>query len=139
MSSKVDDAVNMFSSGFLCSQSVLSVFCEEHGLDKDLAFRIANGFGGGIARRQSICGAVSGAIMVISLKYGKTKADDTISHEKTYEVINKFCDEFKIRNKSIICKNILGCDLKTAREKGLFATVCTRCIQDAVEIIEKII
>ncbi len=139
MSSKANESVGMFKNGFLCSQSVFAALSDEYGLDKNFALRIGNGFGAGIARKQNICGAVSGAIMLIGLKYGKTKADDTIAHEKTYEIVNQFCDEFEKRNKSIICKEILGCDIAAAGEKGLFSTVCAKCVRDATEIVEKLL
>ena len=72
MSERVVCAEEMFRSGYVCSQAVFATFSEMLGLDKETALKIANGFGGGIARKQEICGAVSGAIMAIGLKYGKT-------------------------------------------------------------------
>ncbi|KNY30336.1 C-GCAxxG-C-C family protein [Pseudobacteroides cellulosolvens] len=139
MVSKAQEAVDMFNEGFICSQAVLAALSDRLGLEKDLALKIANGFGGGIARKQLICGAVSGAIMLIGLKYGKTSAQDSISHERTYSIIDKFCDEFEKRNKSIICKDILGCDMAKAREQGLFSTTCSKCVKDAVDIVENLL
>ncbi len=100
MSQKVEDAIGMFKKGFICSQAVFSAFSEDYGLKKELALRIGNGFGGGIARRQELCGAVSGAIMLIGLKYGKIKEDGLEAHEKTYEMVNAFCKRFEERNKN---------------------------------------
>ncbi len=139
MISKAQEAADMFNDGFICSQVVLAALSDKMGLEKELALKIANGFGGGIARKQLICGAVSGAIMLIGLKYGKTDAQDSISHERTYSVIDKFCDEFEKRNKSIMCKDILGCDMTTAREQGLFSTICSKCVKDAINIVENLL
>ena len=139
MSERVVCAEELFKSGYVCSQAVFAAFSEMLGLDKETALKIANGFGGGIARKQEVCGALSGAIMAIGLKYGKTQADDSISHENTYAKIEDFCKKFIERNQSIKCHEILGCDLVTAKERGLFSSVCLKCVSDAAEIVERLL
>lgn len=139
MNNRVHDAEEMFKEGFVCSQAVFAAFSEMFGLEKDFALGIGNGFGGGIARKQQICGAVSGAIMLIGLKYGKNKADDIIAHKKTYEMIDCFCKKFIERNNSINCYELLGCNLSVAKEKGLFSTLCKKYVRDAAELIEELL
>ena len=139
MSQRVNNAVSLFSEGYMCSQAVFAAFSEMLGLEKDMALKIGNGFGGGVARRQDICGAVSGAIMAIGLKHGKTVASDIASHEKTYSMVESFCKEFAKRNGSINCDEILGCNLLAAQEKGLFSTVCHKCVRDAAQIVEDLL
>ena len=56
--SKADDAVATFDSSFSCSQSVLDAFAGDFGLDRDTAMKIASGFGGGMGRMASVCGAI---------------------------------------------------------------------------------
>lgn len=136
MTKRVDDAVKMFDEGFVCSQAVFAAFADEYGLEKKFALKIANAFGGGIARNQEICGAVTGAIMLISLKHGKTESCDSASHEKTYELVNKFIDKFTEKNGSINCFDLLECKLPEAREKGLFSTLCRNYVRDAAEIVD---
>jgi hypothetical protein len=70
--SKSDDALTAFKSGFTCSSAVVSAFSDELGFDGETAKKIACGFGAGISKSGNICGAISGAIMVNGLKYGKT-------------------------------------------------------------------
>ena len=139
MSERVVSAEEMFKKGYMCSQAVFASFSEMLGLEKEMALKIGSGFGGGIARKQEVCGAVSGAVMIIGLKYGKVQPGDNISHEKTYSVIDNFCRKFIERNKSINCYEILGCDLPTAKESGLFSTVCLKCVRDSAEIIEDLL
>jgi C_GCAxxG_C_C family probable redox protein len=79
---KADKPVALFQHGFTCSQAVLSVFAKDFGLDRDTALRISQGFGAAIARTDDICGALSGAIMVIGLQYGGISADDNAAKEK---------------------------------------------------------
>ena len=134
MTNSIDDAVKMFEEGFICSQAVFAAFSEKYGLDKKIALKIANGFGGGIARNQEVCCAVSGAIMLIGLKYGKTESGDSVSHEKTYELVNQFINKFTEKNGSINCFDLLKCKLPEAREKGLFSSLCRNYVRDAAEI-----
>jgi C_GCAxxG_C_C family probable redox protein len=81
---KSDDALEDFKNGFTCSSAVFSSFSEELGLDPETAKKLSCGFGAGISKTGNICGAVSGAIMVIGLKYGKTKEGDEAATEKTW-------------------------------------------------------
>lgn len=141
--SKKAAAVETFGKGFNCSQAVLSVFCEELGLDSRTAARIASGFGGGIGHMAETCGAVTGAVMVISLKKGMTIPDHPFkSNQLVYATIDPFIKEFIKRNKSVKCRDLLGCDISDnetllkARENGLFQTICPKLVSDAVEIIE---
>lgn len=71
-----EDAAAYFNEGFSCSQAVVSSFSEDLGLHKETARTISCGFGAGMARTGNVCGAVTGAMMVIGLKYGKTSAGD---------------------------------------------------------------
>jgi C_GCAxxG_C_C family probable redox protein len=138
-------AVSNFNNGLNCSQSVLSAYTKDFGLDENTAAKIACGFGGGMGRMQETCGAVSGAIMVLGLKFGKTKNDDDSLRIKTYELVRKFADEFKKLNKTARCRDLLDCDLNTDeghnffKENNLRVTVCEKCIKGAVNILDKIL
>lgn len=142
---KVDKALSLFNQGFSCSQAVLSVYSQQFGIDKETALRVSGAFGGGMARMGETCGVVTGALMVIGLKYGKTRNDDKEAKEKTYAVSKEFIDRFKSQNGSIICKDLLGYDvstpegLKMVNEKDLHNKLCTKFIKDAIQIIEGIL
>ena len=126
MSIQSKEAKELFLEGYNCSQAVLATFSEKYGLPKIQAFSIACGFGGGV-RAGEICGAVSGAVIVIGLKYG---ADKIACYEKTVE----FNNAFKQKNGYIVCRDLLGYDISTevgmntAKEKGLFSTQ-SMCMQ----------
>jgi len=142
MSEKSEQAVDKFKNGLNCSQAVLSSYCEPYGLDGEQACRIATGFGGGM-RMAEICGAVTGAFMVLGLKYGNRTAEDKEAKAKTYEKIVEFTRRFEARNGSVKCSQLLGCNISTpegmekAQDRGLFATVCPKMVQDAAEILEE--
>lgn len=142
---KVETAISCFKEGFSCSQAVLSAYSDMHGLNRELALKISQPFGGGIAHMGEICGAVTGAFLVIGLKHGRIKAEDIEAKEKTYELVLEFVKRFKSLHGSINCTELLGYDLgspegmKLAEEKELFTTVCPKLVQNAAEIIEQIL
>ncbi|HUN54219.1 MAG TPA: C-GCAxxG-C-C family protein [Smithella sp.] len=143
---RAKQAVAKFAGGYNCAQSVLFSFCDDLGLDKDKALRIACGFGAGMGRQEEVCGAVSGGIMVISAKYGRGENEDRSATEKTYVKIREFMDRFSQMHGSYICRDLLnGCELttqegqKTFRDNDYFNKVCKVCVANAVEILENII
>jgi C_GCAxxG_C_C family probable redox protein len=121
---------------------VLSTYGRRFGLDRETGLRMAGTFGAGMARTGGTCGAVTGALMVIGLKHAKTQPGDDDSRELTYSLAQEFMDAFTERNKSLLCRELLGVDVSTAegmaavRQKDLFATICPRFVQDAGEILE---
>jgi C_GCAxxG_C_C family probable redox protein len=141
----VERAVACFEEGFNCSQSAFSAYAEQFGVDRETALKIAAGFGGGMGRMAGTCGAVSGAFMVIGLKYGAVDGEDKPAKEKTYERVREFARRFTERNGSLLCKVLLDCDISTpegykrAKEQNLFSTRCSQFVRDAVEILEEML
>lgn len=140
-----EDAAAYFNEGFSCSQAVVSTFSEDFGLDKETARKISCGFGAGIGRSGNICGAVTGAILVIGLKYGKGTAGDDAAKEKTYTLVQEFLRKFRAKNGSINCTELLGYDLrdpeqrKQAHVSKAVASKCPGFTRDAVMILEQIL
>lgn len=138
-------AVARFKQGFSCSQAVLSAFSDIFALDLDLALKVSQPFGGGIAHRGEICGAVSGAFMAIGLKFGRTQAEDISARDRTYEAVTQFIQKFETLHGTIICRELLGFDLSTeegekkAEEEGLFETLCPKFVQHAADILMDVI
>ena len=142
---KDEGAARYFKDGFNCSQSVLTVFAEEYGLSRESALKVAAGFGGGLGRLGETCGAVSGALMVIGLKHGTVRADDKESRQKTYDLVKEFVRRFKELNQTILCRELLECDLSTpegfkrAIEQKLIATRCPKFVSDAAALVDMIL
>jgi C_GCAxxG_C_C family probable redox protein len=140
-----EEAIVLFSKGFNCSQSVLAAFGKEFGLSEDVCLKIACAFGGGMGRRQLTCGAVTGALMVLGLKYGMANGDEMLKKVNTYKKTAEFFEMFKKLNGSTDCKVLLqgldmnnAADLEKINELNLFQTTCYKCVNDAVEIVENI-
>jgi C_GCAxxG_C_C family probable redox protein len=142
---KSDVALASFNQGIICSSAVFSAFSEELGLDDKTAKKIGCGFGAGISRTGNICGAVSGAIMVIGLKYGKAEQGDDGATEKTRALTQRFIQEFIKKNGSVNCTELLGFNLnnqdeyEAAGREKLFRTKCPELVRDAAVILEKIL
>jgi len=145
MSDKSEIAVQCFCGGFSCSQAVFTSCCEELKLDKETALKIAGAFGAGMGYTGQTCGAVTGAYMLIGLKYGKYKPDDNEARDRTYAKIQEFARRFKAEFGSVNCTELIGYDLtnkeeyKKAQEAEAFRHTCCRLVKKSVEIIEEIL
>ena len=133
----IDDAVQLFENGYMCSQAVFAVFSEDFGVSKSDALKIGACFGSGM-RKGEVCGACTGALMALGLKYGENK-------QKSNEACEKFLDEFEKENGSYICRDLLGCDIRTeegvkyAVDNNLFKEVCPKMVESAAKITEMLI
>ena len=143
MSEKSEKAMELFKSGYNCSQSVLGVFCEELGLDFETAMKIASPFGGGMGRMREVCGTVSGMFMAAGLLFGTT---DSSAKAELYKRIQELAEEFRKHNRSIVCKELLaGIESSTSptpserTETYYKKRPCVELVGDAVEIFEEYI
>lgn len=142
MGGKINVAAQLFESGFVCSQAVLAAFCEDYGMSRETALKISCGLGGGF-KCGEICGAASGAVLVIGLKYGQYDPADTESKNTCTLKTQDFLDKFRKQNHSVVCRDILGCDIYTpagkekAIKENLFKTLCADMVASAVNILEQ--
>lgn len=143
-----EKAVDFFMEGYNCSQSVFMAFADRFGISEETAKKIAAGLGGGVGRQREVCGAVSGAAMVIGSVFTAADGADSEGKMKNYQLVREFCDEFRERhNGTIICREML----KIAAEKKETAKPeertaeyygsrpCAKAVYDAAEILEKMI
>ena len=135
--SEITEAVKLFEKGYVCSQAVFAAFSPDLGVDKEQALKIGACFGSGM-RKGEVCGACTGALMALGLKYGESK-------EKSNEACERFLDEFEKENGSYICNDLLGCDIRTpegvefAVENNLFKEFCPKMVESAAKITKGII
>jgi len=128
-----------------CAQSVISTYCEEFGLDRNLGLKVAMGFGGGMARTGKTCGAVTGVYMILGLSQRINENNARESIERTYKLIRDFNREFKALRGSLDCKDLIKFDLALpeqqaeARDKHIFVTVCPDIVRDAAKIMESLL
>lgn len=128
-------ALETHGKGFNCAQSVFAAVCEDVGVDRKEALKMSACFGGGM-RCGEVCGAITGALMAIGMKYGSVKDYDLDNKKlvgvKTLEFINKFKDKYDC----ILCRELLE---KSDKQTGSPHAICTKLITDAVEATEEMI
>ncbi len=107
MSKKVERAKELFLEGYNCAQAVAGAFCEDVGMDFDTAIRLSSSFGAGMGMLREVCGALSGAFMIVGLKYGYTSPTDMEAKTDHYKLIRGIAQKFKEQNGSIICRELL--------------------------------
>ncbi|RJO62227.1 MAG: C_GCAxxG_C_C family protein [Dehalococcoidia bacterium] len=143
MSRATEAAALLTDSELNCAQKVLSVFCEELGLDKADDLKVALAFGAGMGRTGGRCGAVTGACMVLGLKPYPELKTPTERKEKVYALVKEFNNRFMALNKSLNCTDLLGYDmskaegLAAARSNKAISRVCPKLVADAVTILEE--
>jgi C_GCAxxG_C_C family probable redox protein len=142
--SKVDIALEYFHDNFNCSQSVLTAFGQDFGLTEDQCLKAACAFGAGMGRQQKTCGAITGALIVLGLKYGKGINDDNAKKVETYQKTVELMEAFQKKNGSTNCKELLqGLDMHKEEDAQqinklhLFETSCVGYVSDAVQLLEK--
>jgi C_GCAxxG_C_C family probable redox protein len=145
MKSRGEIAIEKFLEGFNCAQSVFYSFCEDLQFEKNAALKIACGFGAGMGLKGEVCGAVSGGIIVLGLKYGSGNKNEQTATYLTYAKTRDLMDQFAEKHGTFICRKLLNdCDLTTEEgqkhffEKDLLSKSCKPCVQSVVEILENI-
>jgi len=101
-------AEELFLNGCNCSQAVLLAFSDITGLDEETSLKLASSFGGGMGRMREVCGAVSGALMVLGIAKGYSDLSDTDKKKEHYALVQEFARRFKEKNGSIICRELLS-------------------------------
>jgi C_GCAxxG_C_C family probable redox protein len=143
MKSRIDVAGETFSKGYNCAQAVFSAYAPVMQVRQDDALKISTGFGGGMGRLQEVCGAVTGATMVIGCANGVLDSSDTASKQKAYALVQELAARFREIHGSILCRELLGCNLNTPEgrkemsDRSLTKTVCLPCVRDACTILEE--
>lgn len=136
-------ALEFYSQGNGCGQSVAMACAEEMGLKVEQAQRLTNGYGGGVGGQGEICGAMNAAAMVIGARTGLTKAE---AYKKIKEAGNAFKQTFNghIRCQELMKEDRVGLYGMTrtneddVRWAELFAKrPCASCVARAAECLEK--
>ena len=108
MEDRIELAVSLFKEGYNCSQAVVAAYADMYGFTREQALKMAASFGGGIGRMRKTCGAACGLFMLAGLETGCTDGKDREGKEANYKVVQALAEEFKKRNGSITCAELLG-------------------------------
>ena len=144
MNDHKEKALSYFADKYHCSQAVLAAYAEECEISEEQALKLGSCFGSGM-RKGEVCGACTGALMVLGLLYGQSKKADADGRQRADKVNDMMTERFKEMNESYICKELLGCDVRTpeglkyALDKKLFTEFCPKMVASAVTILDGII
>lgn len=137
-------AEQMFDEGYSCSQALLCAFAPRYGLDRETALKLASPFGGGIARRGGLCGAASGAIMVLGLHGGRTEPDDDETRDRNDALVREFLDRFSTEKGALFCNDLTGVDISdekartAAKDAGTYERICPGLVGFAAQLVEEL-
>lgn len=137
-------ALEFFTGGYNCAQSVIMAYAEEYSVSLHHAAKLAAGFGGGIGRKQYTCGAVTGGVMVLGSMLFDEKAPEE-SKKQVYDKVRVFMDSFEKTHTCSDCKGLLGVDLSTpegvdkAKQNNLSRLVCDALITDVCQMLDAVI
>lgn len=145
--SKREEAMQLFKNGYNCCQAVIGAFSDDLELDFKTAMLISSSFGGGMGRMREVCGTVSGMLMVLGLKFGYSNPKALTEKTEHYKRVQECAGKFKEKNGSIICRELLGLDLKRGEVDSHIPSErsieyykkrpCVELVGDAAEILEK--
>jgi C_GCAxxG_C_C family probable redox protein len=146
MGQKSELAVRTFQEGCNCAQSVLHPFCADVGLDPGTGLKVASGFGGGMGRTGEVCGAITGAVLAIGLRYGGREKGDRVALEVVYGKTRELVARFRQKHGAILCRQLLdGLDLaaeeghRVFKERDLRNKTCRPCVETAAALLEELL
>ena len=137
-----EHAKELFLSGYNCAQSVVLSFADDLKFSKELAQKMAAGFGGGMGKTQETCGAVTGAIMILGLLKGEDVNNNEELKTSSYGAVKDLVQAFVAEYNTTKCRDLIGCDLNTPegsakfKDENIMVTICADCVKKAVEIVE---
>lgn len=130
---KKELAISLHNRKYNCCQSVACAFADEAGIDPQLLFRAAEGFGLGMGCMQCTCGALSGAILLAGLMNSDGDLENPATKTSTYQFCKRLVTAFEQKAGSTVCKELKGI------ETGTVLHSCPDCIKDGVEIVQEVL
>lgn len=139
-------AAELFKEGYNCSQAVFLAFSDKYTMEPEQAAKLASSFGGGMGRLREVCGTVSGMFMVAGMLYGYDDPKAREQKAEHYKRIQQLAKEFEKDHGSIICRELLGLDVKRQSyipedrtESYYKKRPCVELVAHAAEIMERYI
>lgn len=129
---------------YRCSQAVLGAFAQELGLDEAQGRKVSSCFGSGMCLGET-CGCITGGLMALGLRFGRSQVEDEAAREREQEVARTFTTQFRAQCGATSCQALLGRDVTDPEElarikaEGLFYTRCPQFVDAAVGLIEALL
>jgi len=137
-----DIAEASFKDGLLCAESVVIALATIQNIESKHLPQIASAFCGGMARTCGTCGALTGAMMGLSLGLGRRSTNEKV--QPIYTATQKLIAAFEAEFGSKECHLLLGCDIGTEEGQAMFKDHqlrkrCTQYTRKAAEIAATIL
>lgn len=145
MENRVEKAKELFTNGYNCAQAVVGAYADLFGMEPQTAMRFAEGLGGGMGRMRLTCGAVAATSLLAGLKLSNGESGDLKNRSMIYAKVREMAEEFKEKNGSVICGELLGLVLPSDNssmpekrtEQYYKKRPCVQCVADCAELVEK--
>jgi len=137
----VEKVIQLFDQGYACSQSLVLGFADSFNLDHQTAKLISSTFGGGMGRLRLTCGAVTGAFMILGLKFGNEDPKDMETKLNAYKKVQELAKRFEAINETSNCKEILKryATTQQVEERKHHKIICRKVVGDAAGILYDIV
>ena len=145
MGKYLEKSKELFLQGYNCAQAVAGGFSEAVGLDFETAIKLSSSFGGGMGGMREVCGALSGAFVILGAKYGYVSPTDANAKTNHYKLIKDTAEKFKEKWGTILCRDLM---VKLAEEKETIfkdkgeeykSRPCLTIVEDVAKILEEIL
>lgn len=136
-----EEVDRLFKEGFDCSQIVLAAVSDKLGITREHAYAVASCFGIGMAQGET-CGAATGAMMAIGIRYGNVKTGDLKTKSEVFAKRDEFIRRFAEMNGKVRCPDLLGRRVDSFDELMLLGATtdvfrnCPKYCVNAVKILE---
>lgn len=140
-------ALARFAELFNCAEATALGLTTAFDLDASCLPRIATGFGAGMGGCGEVCGALTGAVMALGLRYGRDKAEDVDAKNVVGAMVRELFADFENEFGSIRCIDLTECDMRTpegmqeARDRKLHQEFCPKFVAwaaaKAAEMLER--
>ncbi|MDP4178399.1 MAG: C-GCAxxG-C-C family protein [Bacillota bacterium] len=139
---KQEKAMEYFQNGCNCSQAVVMPYAEELNVNEGIIQKMAVAFGGGMSKAGKVCGCLSGALMVIGLKYGEDSAKIVANRIKSYNEGQKFMKQFNETFGATDCRELIKLDLNKKEDMvqaqaKVFGSRCKNMVGKTIEMLEE--
>ncbi len=133
MGAHAETAACLYRENYNCAQSVLCAFSAETGMDEEQAKRVASSFGGGMGSLKEVCGALTGAFMVMGLIKGFTIP--TPENKQGYaKIVDELAYAFNSQFGAFRCRDLLKKNIEDGSAKTE-AKPCLKYVVAAAELV----
>lgn len=143
--SPAESAGKLFAEGYNCAQSVFAACSGELGIERDVALKLAAPLGGGVGRMRGYCGAFLACALLAGLKFADS-SPSRASKERVYRITRAAAEEFKRKNSSLVCAELLklgpgeSSPGPSARTPAFYASrPCLAIVESAAEIARNLV